>query len=183
MPAHASPDEPSAWVARWSALVAPGARVLDLACGSGRHTRFFAARGATVTAVDRDLAAAAALAALPGVDARVADLEGAPWPFAGLFFDAVVVTNYLHRPLFPAIVAALAPDGVLVYETFMVGNERFGRPSNPAFLLMPGELLDAVAGLPVLGFEQGEVQRPKPAVMQRVCAVRGDCTRRRIDAP
>jgi SAM-dependent methyltransferase len=174
MAPHAAIDAPSAWVVRWGALVPPGAHVLDLACGSGRHARFFAARGATVTAVDRDADAIAGLAGVPGVIPVVADLEGGPWPFAGQVFDAVVVTNYLHRPLFPAILAALAADGLLVYETFMVGNERFGRPSNPAFLLAPGELLEAVRELAVLGFEQGEVARPKRAVMQRVCALRGD---------
>jgi SAM-dependent methyltransferase len=178
---HAGIDAPSAWVVRWGALVAPGARVLDLACGGGRHARFFAARGAAVTAVDRDPEAIAALAGVAGVKPMVADLEGGAWPFAGHAFDAIVVTRYLHRPLFPAIVAALAPEGLLVYETFMAGNERFGRPSNPAFLLAPGELLDAVGGLAVLGFEQGEVARPKPAVMQRVCALRGDSRLRRID--
>lgn len=178
---HAHLDTPSPWVARWSTIVPRDARVLDLACGGGRHTRFFASRGARVTAVDRDAAAVASLDGLPGVQALVADLEGAAWPFAGEAFDAIVVTNYLHRPLFPAIVAALAPDGLLIYETFMLGNERFGRPSNPAFLLAPGELLRAFGALAVLGFEQGEVGSPKPALMQRLCALRGDPGRRRID--
>jgi SAM-dependent methyltransferase len=165
---------PSAWVVRWSALVRPGAQVLDLACGAGRHARHFAARGATVVAVDRDAAAVAALAAVTGVFTRVADLEGGAWPFAPASFDAVVVANYLHRPLFGPILAALRPGGVLIYETFMAGNERFGRPSNPDFLLRPGELLAAVEGrLEVVAFEQGEVATPRPAVVQRICAVSG----------
>jgi SAM-dependent methyltransferase len=165
---------PSAWVVRWSALVRPGAEVLDLACGAGRHARHFAARGATVVAVDRDAAALAALAAVAGVFTRVADLEGAAWPFAPASFDAVVVANYLHRPLFGPILAALRPGGVLIYETFMAGNERFGRPSNPDFLLRPGELLAAVQGrLEVAAFEQGEVTTPRAAVVQRICAVSG----------
>jgi SAM-dependent methyltransferase len=167
-------QSPSAWVVRWAPLVRPGGDVLDLACGSGRHARHFAARGCRVLAVDRDEAALAALAGVTGVVTRVADLEGAPWPFATSSFDAIVVANYLHRPLFGHIVAALRPGGVLVYETFMAGNERFGKPSNPHFLLRPGELLELVQGwLEVVAFEQGTVEAPRPAVVQRLCAVRG----------
>ena len=148
--------------------------MLDLACGTGRHARFLAARGCSVLAVDRDADAIAMLAAVAGVFTRTADLEGAAWPFAPSSFDAVVVANYLHRPLFGPIVDALRPGGVLVYETFMVGNERFGRPSNPHFLLRPGELLEAVQGqLEVVAFEQGEVGTPRPAVVQRICALKG----------
>ena len=164
---------PSPWVARFAALVRPGGSVLDLACGAGRHARHLAARGHPVTAVDRDAAALAALAGVARVTAVVADLEAGPWPLDGRTFDAVVVTNYLHRPLFPAIAAALAEGGVLLYETFMRGNERHGRPSSPDFLLAPGELLAAFAGLTVVAFEQGEVAAPRPAVVQRLCAVRG----------
>lgn len=123
-------------------------------------------------AVDRDPAALAALAGVPGVTTREADLEGAAWPFPAGGFDAVVVTNYLHRPLFGPIVDTLAPGGVLLYETFMRGNERFGKPANPDFLLRPGELLEAVgAPLAVVAFEQGVIERPRPAVIQRLCAV------------
>jgi SAM-dependent methyltransferase len=123
-----------------------------------------------VHAVDRDAAAIAALRG-PGIDARCADIEGGPWPYTGASFDAVVVTNYLHRPLLPALLDALAPNGVLIYETFALGNEKFGRPSNPAFLLAPGELLDAVRGhCRVIAYEDGYVQTPKPAMMQRICA-------------
>jgi SAM-dependent methyltransferase len=165
---------PSPWVVRWSPLIRPGSEVLDLACGAGRHARFLAARGCSVLAVDRDADAIAMLAAVAGVFTRTADLEGAAWPFASASFDAVVVANYLHRPLFAPLVGALRPGGVLVYETFMVGNERFGRPSNPHFLLRPGELLEAVQGyLEVVAFEQGEVGTPRPAVVQRICALKG----------
>ena len=165
---------PSPWVVRWSPLIRPGSEVLDLACGTGRHARFLAARGCSVLAVDRDADAIAMLAAVAGVFTRTADLEGAAWPFAPASFDGVVVANYLHRPLFAPLVDALRPGGVLVYETFMVGNERFGKPSNPDFLLRPGELLEAVQGqLEVVAFEQGEVGTPRPAVVQRICALQG----------
>jgi SAM-dependent methyltransferase len=166
---------PSRWVRRFAPLIAPGGRVLDLACGSGRHSLFLAAEGFRVEAVDRDAAAIAALAPLdPRVSARVADIEGGPWPYYGHVFDAVVVTNYLFRPLLPLIMNALDLNGVLIYETFMVGNERFGKPSNPAFLLRQGELLDVLRPkLNVVAFEQGEVELPRPAVVQRICAVRG----------
>lgn len=159
---------PSEWVLRWAPLVARGP-VLDVASGSGRHARVFAARGLEVVAVDRDPRPA------PGVRLVRADLEdGSPWPFAGQRFAAVVVTNYLHRPLMKTLEMSLDEQGILIYETFMAGNEKLGKPSNPAFLLHPGELLQAFAGLTVLGFEQGIVERPKPAAVQRLCARRGD---------
>jgi len=164
-------------------LLASGGVVLDVACGSGRHARHFFALGHPVEAVDRDAVAIATLAqALPAITARVADLEAGPWPYAGQRFAGIVVTNYLHRPLFPVLRDSLAPGGVLIYETFMLGNERHGRPSNPAFLLQPGELLAAFgAGLSVVAFEQGEVAEPKPAVVQRICIVNtADVTRLRL---
>jgi SAM-dependent methyltransferase len=131
--------------------------------------------------VDRDEAALGALVDVTGVVTRAADLEGAPWPFAPASFDAIVVANYLHRPLFGPIVTALRPGGVLVYETFMAGNERFGKPSNPHFLLRPGELLELVQGrLEVVAFEQGEVAAPRPAVVQRLCALRGPAAAAKI---
>lgn len=142
--------------------------MLDVASGSGRHARFFAARGFQVVAVDREPLD------IPGVRFVQADLEiGNPWPFAGERFGAIVVTNYLHRPLFAALADSLGEGGVLIYETFMAGNERFGRPSNPDFLLRPGELVEAFSSLNVLGFEQGQVERPKPAMTQRICAIKG----------
>jgi SAM-dependent methyltransferase len=155
-------------------LIAPGGRVLDLACGQGRHARFLAARGHAVVACDRDAVALATLAGVQGVDTVRADLEdGSPWPFPGTAFDAIVVANYLHRPLFPAIAGGLADGGVLIYETFALGNERFGKPSNPDFLLRKDELLQSFGHtLVVAGFEQGCIHRPKPAVVQRLCAVR-----------
>jgi SAM-dependent methyltransferase len=167
-------QSPSAWIVRWAPLVRPGGDVLDLACGAGRHARHFAARGCRVLAVDRDEAALGALVDVTGVVTRAADLEGASWPFEPSSVDAIVVANYLHRPLFGPIVTALRPGGVLVYETFMAGNERFGKPSNPHFLLRPGELLELVQGrVEVVAFEQGEVAAPRPAVVQRLCALRG----------
>ena len=164
----------SDWVLRWAHLVPAGAAVLDVACGRGRHARLFADRGCRVLAVDRDAEALAALAGVDGIQTQQADLEDAPWPFAPGSFDAVVVTNYLHRPQFPHLAAALRPGGVLIYETFMLGNARFGKPSNPGFLLRPGELLEAFSGvLAVAGFEQGEAGRPPRAVVQRICVVQG----------
>lgn len=156
------PAPPSPWVTHWGALVTAGP-VLDLACGSGRHARWFAARGLPVTAVDRQPVH------LPGIECIQADLEdGSPWPLVDRRFAAIVVTNYLHRPLFPQIAAALDKGGLLIYETFMVGNERYGRPTNPEFLLQPGELREAFAGLTVLAFKEGEVSSPKQAVVQRI---------------
>jgi SAM-dependent methyltransferase len=146
--------------------------VLDVACGNGRHARFLAARGHPVEAVDRDPACLAPLAGLPGISTRSADLEGGPWPYEGEQFAGIVVVNYLHRPLFPRLIAALAPGGAFIYETFAAGNERYGRPSNPDFLLTPGELLEVVRDrLEVIAYEALEVTDPRPAVLQRICAV------------
>jgi len=169
---HAAAQPPSPWVLRFAALIRAGGEVLDLACGEGRHARALAGLGLRVEAVDRDIGALAALADTASIDVRQADLEGGAWPYAGRGFDGIVVTNYLHRPLFPLLVDALREGGVLIYETFMLGNERFGRPSNPDFLLRPNELLDPFDALAVVAFEQGEVLLPKPAVVQRLCAVR-----------
>ena len=161
-----SAELPSDWVRRWADLVNTGP-VLDVASGAGRHAVFFAERGLEVFAVDRDPQM------IPGVQFVKADIESGPWPFAGKRFAAIIVTNYLHRPLFTVLEDSLAEDGVLLYETFMVGNEKFGRPSNPAFLLKPGELLQAFGRLQPVAFEQGYVERPKPAMIQRLCATRG----------
>lgn len=162
---------PSAWVQRWATLIRPGGEVLDVAAGAGRHARLLARMGFEVHAVDRD----ASLFADPPPEVKVlqADLEAGPWPYAGRRFDAVVVTNYLHRPLLPVLVDSLESGGVLIYETFAKGNEKFGKPSNPAFLLAPGELLEAVRGtLRVLAFEDLVVSDPRPAAVQRLCARR-----------
>lgn len=163
---------PSLWVERWAHLVAPGQKLLDLACGSGRHSRFFAQRGVRVVAVDRDDEALASLKAVAGVEARRLDLEGENWPLAGEFFAGVVVTNYLYRPRFGELLALLAPDGVLIYETFAQGNAALGRPNNPDYLLRDDELLERVQGrLRVVAFEQGRIEWPRPAVVQRILAV------------
>jgi len=162
---------PSPWVRRFAALIPAGGRVLDVACGSGRHARLLASMGYRIEAVDRDALALAALEGSIGITTRIADLESDPWPYDPASFDGVVVTNYLYRPRFAALIDALRPGGVLIYETFMVGNETLGRPSNPDFLLQPGELLDRLRSrLTVIAFEQGRVNVPKPAFVQRVCA-------------
>jgi SAM-dependent methyltransferase len=172
MVAHADLPEASPWVRRFAPLV-PSGEVLDLACGSGRHARLFAALGHQVVAVDRSSEALAA-ASGPGIATLQADLEaaGAPWPFAAGRFAGIVVTNYLHRPLLPDLLSSLAPGGVLIYETFALGNEAFGKPSNPAFLLAPGELLALAGqgGLRVIAYEDGLAATPKPALVQRLCA-------------
>lgn len=167
MPPAASP-----WVQRWSALVPDGASVLDVACGPGRHVRWLAARGARVTAVDRDAMALEPLRTLPNVEVIVADIQAGAWPLPGRQFDAVVVTNYLWRALLPTIVASVAEGGVLIYETFARGNETIGRPANPDFLLAPGELLRAADGLRVIGYEDGFVAAEPQRFVQRIAAVR-----------
>lgn len=160
----------SPWIARWAPLVSPGRAVLDVAAGGGRHCRLFAARGHRVVAVDRDVSGLVGAGAAEIVPADLED--GSPWPLPGRRFAALVVTNYLHRPLWPALLAALEPGGVLLYETFMVGNERFGKPSNPAFLLRDGELLDVAreGGLSVVAYEALMVSDPRPAMVQRIAA-------------
>lgn len=160
---------PSSWVVRWSTLVRPGGHVLDVACGSGRHVRWLAARGFVVTGVDRDAAAVEPLRA--AAEIVVADIEGGLWPLAGRQFDGVLVTNYLWRPRLADIVAAVAPGGVLIYETFAAGNETVGKPSRPDFLLQPGELLQAAAALRVVAYEDGFLDGP-PRFVQRIAAVR-----------
>ncbi len=177
-------DAVSAWVKRFVPLIKAGGRVLDLACGSGRHACYLASRGHAVVAVDRDIAALELLrraATAPGfkssasgvVETLQCDLESSPWPFSAASFDAIVVTNYLHRPLFTPILAAMRPHGVLIYETFAEGHERLGRPRNPSFLLRRDELLGLMPGnWIVVAFEQGREEGPQPAVRQRICAVK-----------
>lgn len=163
----------SPWVERFLKTIPAGGEVLDLACGSGRHARLLAAAGYPVLAVDRDTEALAGLAGIPGIATLMADLEGDEWPLAGRRFSGIVVTNYLWRPRLGDLLAMLAPGGVLIYETFMLGNERYGRPSNPDFLLRPQELLELArrAGLHVLAYEEGYTEFPKPAMRQALCAV------------
>ncbi|MCF8199713.1 MAG: class I SAM-dependent methyltransferase [Sulfuritalea sp.] len=167
-------EKASLWVQRFLPLVTPGGSVLDLACGRGRHSLLMAARGYQVECADRDAQALTEISATdPTIVTRHCDLESGPWPYYGRVFDGIVVTNYLYRPLLPMLLNALDTNGVLIYETFMVGNERFGKPSNPEFLLRSGELLDMVRQrLKVVAFEQGEVSTPRPAVVQRLCASR-----------
>lgn len=181
-PAHGT-EAPSAWVQRWSHLVKPAGTVLDVACGQGRHTRWFHASGHAVTAVDRSSDALAAFS-LPGQTCEkiVADIENGPWPLVGRHFDAIIVTNYLWRPLMATLVASLAPGGVLIYETFTQGNETVGKPSRPDFLLMPGELLAVCENLRVVAFEDGfepgagasepGAAAAAPRFVQRIAAVR-----------
>lgn len=173
---HHAAGKPSSWIARFAHLIAPGASLLDIAAGGGRHARYFLERGARVTCIDRDVSALADLAGRADVEIVTADLEtGAPFPLAGRRFDAVVVVHYLWRPILGALVDAVAPGGALLYDTFMLGNERFGPPRNPDHLLRPGELLEAVAGkLEVAAYEAGEDRASLgPTMVQRICAVRG----------
>lgn len=171
---HAAPDQASPWVARFLTLVQAGGHILDVAAGGGRHTRLARARGYAATAVDIDVSGLADLRADRDVEIVAADLESGAWPFANRRFGGVIATNYLHRPLLPLLVAAVAEGGALIYETFATGNEAFGKPSNANFLLKPGELLEAVRGqLIVIAYEHGKIEAPRPAVIQRVAAVRG----------
>jgi SAM-dependent methyltransferase len=173
LPAHTH-TEPSPWLARWADSIPAGGRVLDVAAGRGRHARWLAARGHPVDAVDSDADALSALDGCDRVHTLRADLENGPWPYPEGAFAGVIVANYLHRPLFPHLLAALGPGGALIYETFALGNERFGRPSNPDFLLRPGELLEVVGPrLRVVAYEDVYIDDPKPARVQRICAVAG----------
>lgn len=175
-----SSTEASPWVSRFASLI-PQGRTLDLACGSGRHSRLLSALGHSVLAIDRDAVALESLVG-PGIETRQFDLEQAGadqtsnWPLLPSCFSGVVVTNYLHRPLMDALLGSVVPGGVLIYETFAQGNGQFGKPSNPDFLLAPGELLDMVIraqGWRVIAFEDGYVSTPNPAMVQRICARRG----------
>jgi SAM-dependent methyltransferase len=167
LPVDGTPAAP--WIVRWSHLIAPGGTVLDVAAGGGRHARWLAAHGHAVTAIDRDADAMAALADC--AEAIAADIEEGPWPLSGRRFDAVVVTNYLWRPLVPTLLASLASGGVLLYETFAAGNETVGRPRRADFLLARGELLDLAAGLRIVAYEDGFLRGPARYV-QRLAAVR-----------
>lgn len=170
---HHTTGPPSPWILRHAGSVPGGAAVADIACGGGRHGRFFMDRGHPVLFADRDVSGVADLAGMPGVEILEADFENGPWPLTGRRFGGVVVTNYLWRPILPQLMEIVSPGGVLLYETFAEGNEAYGRPRNPDFLLRPGELLEAVRGtLAVIAYEQRIVHRPKPAVVQRIAACR-----------
>jgi SAM-dependent methyltransferase len=176
-------DAPSPWIVRWAGAVAKRGTVLDVACGSGRHARYLAGLGLRVTAVDRDRDAVASLQDV--AEGLVSDLEQAPWPFTGRRFDAVVVTNYLWRALMPRLLASVSAGGLLLYETFAVGQEKLGRPSNPDFLLRPEELLAAARGLHILAYEDGSLGAPTRRV-QRLAAWRApapDALPPRLDDP
>lgn len=175
MATHLDIAPPSSWVQRWAHLVVSGQAILDVACGAGRHAKLFADKGCTVTALDISAEALQKLAAhSPNARTVQADIENAPWPLmqegAPETFDAIVVTNYLHRPLMPLLLASLAGGGVLIYETFAVGNERFGKPSNPDFLLQSGELLSICAGMQIVAYEEGFLTSPDRLV-QRMVAI------------
>lgn len=171
-PAGTTP--PSPWMRRWRPLMADGGTLLDIACGWGRHTRWALAEGLRPTGLDRDVSGVADLTEAGVAEILAADLEdGSPWPLPGRTFDVVLVANYLHRPLFSRLEESVAPGGVLVYETFMHGNEAYGRPRNPHHLLDRDELLTAFPALSVVAFEQGAVDTCGPGVVQRIV-----CTRR-----
>ena len=172
-PDHRTPVPPLPWIATLASQAAGRESVLDLACGSGRHGRLFLRAGCAVTFTDIDLGGVGDLASDPKATLYQADLEGGSWPFEPESFDLVVVTNYLWRPRLDALLRTVRPGGALLYQTFAVGNERFGKPSNPAFLLREGELKQAAApNFEIAGYFHGETQSPKPAVIQRLHAVR-----------
>lgn len=160
-------EAPSQWVTRWTPLIPAKSRVLDLACGAGRHMRWLAEQGHQCIGVDRSAEALEAAQAYGQV--IEADVEGGPWPFEGQQFDAVIVTNYLWRPLMPRILASLSPQGILIYETFALGHEKIGKPSRPEFLLKPGELLKTCAQLHVIAYEDGYLNQA-PKFVQRIVA-------------
>lgn len=166
--------KPSNWIIKHIGLIPNTGTVLDLACGNGRHTRILLEYGCSVTAIDQDISGVSDLSDRAKLSAHALDLENrSQWPFSGDRFSAIIVTNYLYRPLFPTIIKALAPGGILLYETFASGNESLGRPRNPKHLLVEGELLSTVMRhLHVVSYQHGKVNLPRPAVIQRICAVR-----------
>jgi SAM-dependent methyltransferase len=167
---HGAVLDPSDWVCRHADHIKTGGEVLDVACGSGRNARWLAAQGWSVEAVDRDRTALDTLKDVANVHTTLVDLENAPWPYDDRLFDGIVVCRYLHRPLLKQLIKNLKPDGVLIYETFMLGHEQYGRPTNPDFLLKPDELLTVYGTeLKLLAFEQGQFDTPKPSVIQRIC--------------
>jgi len=170
-------EPPSLWLQAYAAHIRPHGRVLDVAAGKGRNARWLAQQGFQVEAVDRNPEALQAMQGIDGITVREADLERDAWPYADQQFDAIVVCRYLHRPLFNAFIDSLAPDGLLIYETFMQGQEIYGKPSNPDFLLKTDELLELARGrLEILAFEQGPQEQPKPCMLQRIVARRSLAT-------
>ena len=166
--------KPSSWVVRFAPLIPKGAIALDLACGSGRHSQLLAHLGYCVLAVDQDISSIQN-AHSSAITPKCLNLEEDAWPLLGSKFGGVVVTNYLYRPHLDRLPELLEEGGILIYETFALGNEKFGKPSNPNFLLNPGELLAFAArhSLKVLAYEDIYVDEPKPAMVQRLCAVKG----------
>ena len=160
---------PSSWISRFAHLVQPQGQVLDIACGLGRHMRLFHAQNHRVVGIDQSQAAIDAVANLG--QAIQADIENGPWPLPGQQFDAVVVTNYLWRPLWPQILDSVKPGGLLLYETFAQGNEAFGKPSRADFLLAPGELLEVCEGWTIVAYEHGQLRQPE-RVVQRIAAIK-----------
>jgi SAM-dependent methyltransferase len=173
-PSHDVIADPSPWVKRFASVIPKDGSVLDLACGAGRHAVFLASLGYPVLAVDQDITAIEAMKN-PAIEARPEDLEGASWPLADQLYAGIVVTNYLYRPFLDQLPQMLSEGGVLIYETFANGNAEFGKPSNPNFLLKPGELLALAArfDLKVIAYEDIYLDQPKPAMVQRICAVKG----------
>ncbi|OIR17897.1 tellurite methyltransferase [mine drainage metagenome] len=164
-------EKPSSWVVKHAPLITNGGLVLDLACGSGRHAKWLAQQGYQVDAIDRDAMVMSGMVDINNINIQVADLEANNAHQWHQLYDGIIVSRYLYRPLLTSLTNILKPGGVLIYETFMIGNERYGKPSNPDFLLRPDELLVSYSPLlNIIAFEQGEEQPPRPAVMQRICA-------------
>jgi len=164
-------EQPSPWIVKHAPLIRNNGRVLDLACGSGRHAIWLAKQGYRVDALDRDAKALANMEGMDNINVLNVDIEAGDWPGSGQQYDGIIVSRYLYRPLLSRLDKMLKPDGILIYETFMIGNERYGKPSNPDFLLLPNELLETYSPLlSIIAFEQGDVELPRPAVMQRICA-------------
>lgn len=166
-------EKPSPWIVKYAPLIPKSGRVLDLACGRGRHAIWLAMQGYQIDAIDHDEKAVSGMAGMDNINVFINDIEASAWPQSDLRYDGLIVSRYLYRPLLRTLAMLLNPGGVLIYETFMVGNERHGKPSNPHFLLQPNELLEIYSPLlNIISFEQREEQYPRPAVMQRICAAR-----------
>ncbi|WP_333874693.1 class I SAM-dependent methyltransferase [Methylobacter sp.] len=166
-------EKPSLWIVKYAPLIRKGGWVLDLACGNGRHAIRLAEQGYQVDAIDRDAEVVSGMVGMDNINVSIADLEAGDWPQSEQKYDGIIVSRYLYRPMLSTLASLLNPGGVLIYETFMTGNERYGKPSNPDFLLLPNELFDVYSPLlNIVAFEQGEQQTPRPAVMQRICATK-----------